>query len=72
MADVLKEEADHLMTLRELIEATAYKTGRQKLPCCPQTIPVELQLKWGLTLLGDEKARQYLEWVQIRLGSSSQ
>ena len=32
------------------------------------TIDQGLQLKWGLFLLGKEKARQYLEWVQRRTG----
>jgi hypothetical protein len=37
----------------------------------PDIDPV-LRLKWGLALLGDEKAKEYLEWLQTRLDDSRQ
>ena len=39
-------------------------------PCPPEIAP-HLRLKWGLALLGEEKARQYLDWLRTRLEESS-
>jgi len=47
-------------------------------PCCPNAkkkgvpppIDPQLQLKWGLALLGKEKAAQYLTWIRHRLGGN--
>ena len=33
----------------------------------PPQIDFPLQLKWGLALLGEEKAIQYLEWLYAKL-----
>jgi len=30
-----------------------------------------VQMKWGLALLGEEKAKQYLAWIQARLDAES-
>ncbi len=38
----------------------------------PPEIPLQLQLKWGLALLGEEKAKEYLAWLQARLGEDRQ
>ncbi|HEU5378041.1 MAG TPA: hypothetical protein VFV38_21680 [Ktedonobacteraceae bacterium] len=38
----------------------------------PPEIPLQLQLKWGLALLGEEKAKEYLAWLQVRLGEDRQ
>ncbi|GAC1625175.1 MAG: hypothetical protein NVS4B7_15680 [Ktedonobacteraceae bacterium] len=37
----------------------------------PPPIDPQLQLKWGLALLGKEKAAQYLIWKQHRLSENS-
>ncbi len=54
-------------TLAGLIEKTTYMSGEQKHPCCPPAIDPALQLKWGLMLLGEEKATEYLHWLRSRL-----
>ncbi len=41
-------------------------TSRQQINCLP-TIPPEVQLKWGLALLGEEKALEYLKWLTERI-----
>ncbi|GHO65523.1 hypothetical protein KSC_044150 [Ktedonobacter sp. SOSP1-52] len=33
----------------------------------PPAIDPQIQLKWGLALLGTERATQYLTWMQARL-----
>lgn len=38
----------------------------------PPEIPLQLQLKWGLALLGTEKAKEYMVWLQARLGEDRQ
>jgi hypothetical protein len=45
------------------------KTGRQEIP---PVLPAEMQLKWGLALLGKEKALEYLKWLTERIERSSQ
>jgi len=35
----------------------------------PEIDPI-LQLKWGLALLGEEKAKEYLAWLRARLDDS--
>lgn len=37
----------------------------------PPEIDRDLRLKWGLALLGKEKATEYLIWLRIRLGVDS-
>jgi hypothetical protein len=54
-------------TLAELIEETTYTPGSYKAPCSPPAIDPGLQLKWGLHLLGEDKAKEYLAWVAARL-----
>jgi hypothetical protein len=54
-------------TLAKLIDETTYMPGKQKPPCCPPAIDPVLQLKWGLMLLGEEKATEYLQWLRSRL-----
>ena len=58
-------------TLADLIAESTYTFSEQKPPCCPPAIDPELQLKWGLALLGEEKARQYLTWLSLRLEQNS-
>ena len=53
-------------TLADTIEETTYTPGGYKAPCCPPAIDPLLQLKWGLALLGEEKAEQYLAWLRKR------
>jgi len=31
-----------------------------------------IQMKWGLALLGEEKAKAYLAWIQARLDAEAQ
>lgn len=38
----------------------------------PPKIPLQLQLKWGLALLGEEKAKEYLAWLHTRIADSRQ
>jgi hypothetical protein len=38
----------------------------------PNDIDPVLRLKWGLALLGDEKAKEYLAWLRTRLDDSRQ
>jgi hypothetical protein len=38
----------------------------------PPPIDPLLRLKWGLALLGEEKAKEYLAWLQARLDADSQ
>jgi hypothetical protein len=40
------------------------------LPTAPE-IPFHLRLKWGLSLLGKEKAAEYLAWLQKRLNNDT-
>ena len=54
-------------TLEDMIEETTYTPGTYKTPCCPPAIPPEVQLKWGLALLGEEKALEYLKWLSDRV-----
>jgi hypothetical protein len=42
----------------------------QPIPCPPDIEP-QLLLKWGLALLGKERATEYLAWVRERLGADS-
>jgi hypothetical protein len=59
----------------EMLVALDSKT-KSVTPHCPNTqkknlpppIDPQLQLKWGLALLGKEKAAQYLIWKRHRLG----
>ncbi len=37
----------------------------------PSSIDPLLRLKWGLALLGEEKAKEYLAWLQARLDADS-
>lgn len=64
-------EKKEKVTLAGLIAESTYIPGRQKPPCCLPAIDPELQLKWGLALLGEEKARQYLTWLSLRLEQNS-
>lgn len=41
--------------------------GRKKVRYPVPKIDRHLELKWGLALLGEEKARQYLDWLCTRL-----
>lgn len=41
-------------------------SAKQPIPPPPEIAP-QLSLKWGLTLLGEERAKQYLHWVRMRL-----
>ena len=41
--------------------------SKKKMRHSPPQIDLFLQLKWGLTLLGEEKAKQYLEWLHAKL-----
>lgn len=38
----------------------------------PPPIDPALRLKWGLALLGEEKAKEYLAWLRVRLGEDRQ
>lgn len=37
----------------------------------PPSIDPQLRLKWGLALLGEERAREYLAWIQARFDAES-
>lgn len=37
----------------------------------PPPIDPQLRLKWGLALLGKEKAAEYLAWLRARSGADS-
>jgi hypothetical protein len=37
----------------------------------PPEIDPALRLKWGLALLGEEKAKEYLAWLLARLDADS-
>lgn len=63
----LEEASRKHMTLAELLEETTYRPSRQQPPCCLPTISPEMRLKWGLSLLGQEKAFEYLQWLRRRL-----
>jgi hypothetical protein len=70
MADIYKDEPTVSPTLAELTEETTRALARYKTPCCPPAIDPEKQLKWGLALLGEEKAREYVQWLRSRLDNS--
>lgn len=38
----------------------------------PPPIDPALQMKWGLALLGEEKAKEYLRWLQLKRSPDSQ
>lgn len=38
----------------------------------PPPIDPALRLKWGLALLGEEKAKAYLAWIEARLDADAQ
>ena len=38
----------------------------------PPKIDHYLQMKWGLALLGEEKGREYLAWLQKKLDRNAQ
>ena len=44
--------------------------AQRPIPCLPE-IPPQFLLKWGLALLGKEKAAEYLAWIQARLNNNS-
>lgn len=67
-----RSENQESSTLANLIEETTYIPDRHKPPCYPPAIDLVLQLKWGLTLLGEEKAQEYLRWLQSRLDNPTQ
>lgn len=71
MADI-NEKPTVPTTLAKLIEETTYTPGKQKQPCCLPAIDPELQLKWGLILLGEEKATEYLRWLRSRLDNHNE
>lgn len=54
----------------ETLHSTSY-TYRFKKKDLPPPIDPQLQLKWGLALLGKEKADQYLAWIEHRLGEDN-
>ena len=66
-----RPERKESSTLTDLIAETSYTPGSYKAPCCPPAIDPELQLKWGLALLGEEKAKQYLDWLRTRLEANA-
>jgi hypothetical protein len=50
-------------------DASADRPSRQKkMRFSPPEIDRRLQLKWGLALLGEERGREYLAWLQEKLG----
>jgi hypothetical protein len=55
-----------------LAKETTYTPGRHRTLCYPPAIDPILQLKWGLALLGEEKAKEYLRWLQSRLDNPAQ
>ena len=67
MAYIHEDEPTIPTTLAELLKDTTYTRGKHKPPCGPPAIDPVLQLKWGLMLLGEEKATEYLRWLQSRL-----
>lgn len=67
-----KKEPTVPTTLAKLIEETTYIPSKHKPPCCPPAIDPVLQLKWGLMLLGKEKATEYVQWLRSRLDSLTQ
>ena len=70
MADIHKDKPTVSPTLAGLTEETTHALNRYKTPCCPPAIDPEKQLKWGLALLGEEKATEYLKWLRSRLDNS--
>ncbi len=38
----------------------------------PPPVDPTLHMKWGLALLGEEKAKAYLAWIQARLDADAQ
>lgn len=64
----LRQQEDMMHTnKKELIGASnCIAPTPRPLPSPPEITPY-LRLKWGLALLGKEKAAEYLAWVQARL-----
>ncbi len=49
----------------------ARRAGEKKKKLSPE-IDRYIQMKWGLALLGEEKAKAYLAWIQARLDAEAQ
>jgi hypothetical protein len=43
-------------------------TREKKRRFAPPEIDRLLQMKWGLALLGEERSREYLEWLREKIG----
>jgi hypothetical protein len=66
-----KQEPNVTTTFDRCVKKTSAAPGPQRLPCCPPAIPAEMQLKWGLAMLGEDKAFEYLKWLQRRIEERS-
>ena len=67
MTKIPMENGADVMSLQELVETAARTLPKRQPRNCPPAIPPSLQLKWGLALLGEDKAHEYLEWFTRRL-----
>ncbi len=45
--------------------------SKKKMRFTPPDINRDLQMKWGLALLGEEKSREYLAWLREKLGQDA-
>ena len=49
-----------------------FKLPKKKGIFQPPPVDPTLQMKWGLALLGEEKAKAYLAWIEARLDANAQ
>jgi hypothetical protein len=64
------DRSDLGISINMLIEYLKRKDANLKIPQKSKhpLIPVDLQLKWGLALLGKERSREYIRWLKSKIG----
>ena len=47
------------------------RTSKKKMRFTPPEIDRDLQMKWGLALLGEERSREYIAWLREKIDQTA-
>jgi hypothetical protein len=64
------EPAVSLMVIKDIDRPGCPRAKKKRMPLPP--IDPLLQLKWGLAMLGEQRAKEYLAWLYTKLSGHDQ
>lgn len=72
MAGSKKKENGTSSISKKQVTSSARRSREKRKRLSSPEIDRYIQMKWGLALLGEEKAKAYLAWIQARLDADVQ